>query len=334
MKWGLIGASNVASEHMVSAIRAQPGHEVVAVMSGNASRAQEFAKANSIAEFYDDVDRLLAQSKVDAVYVSSTNEKHCAQVIAAAAAGKHILCEKPLALTVEDAMAMRDACAQAGVVLGTNHHLRNAATIRKIRELVRSGAIGRPLCARVFHAVHLPPHLQGWRVDKPQAGGGVVLDITVHDADTLRFVLDAEPVEVVGMTQSTSMSENGVADGVMAVIRFDNGVMAQMHEAFTVRHAGTGIEIHGEIGSVIGRNVMTQRPVGEVVIRDALGEREVEVQHENLYVRSVAEFSAAVRGAGRPAATAEDGVMSLAVAAAVAEASRSGCTVRVMSPFK
>ena len=71
------------------------------------------------------------------------------------------------------------ACANAGVVMGTNHHLRHAATHRKIRELVQAGAIGKPLFARVFHAVYLPPHLQGWRLHKASAGGGVILDITV-----------------------------------------------------------------------------------------------------------------------------------------------------------
>ena len=69
--------------------------------------------------------------------------------------------------------------------MGTNHHLRNAATHRAIRGAVQDGSIGSPIAARVFHAVHLPPHLQTWRVKSPEAGGGVIFDITVHDADTL-----------------------------------------------------------------------------------------------------------------------------------------------------
>jgi 1,5-anhydro-D-fructose reductase (1,5-anhydro-D-mannitol-forming) len=217
--------------------------------------------------------------------------------------------------------------------MATNHHLRNAATHRKIRELVAAGAIGKPLFARVFHAVYLPPHLQGWRIDKPQAGGGVILDITVHDADTLRFALGAEPVEAVGMSQSASLAREGLEDGVMAVLRFDNGVLAQLHDAFTVRHAGTGIEIHGEAGSIVGRNVMTQRPVGDLILRTAAGEQAVPVEHENLYVRGVAAFCAAMRGEGTPAATAEDGVRSLATALAVVEACRTGARVRIDNPF-
>ncbi|WP_256354521.1 Gfo/Idh/MocA family protein [Variovorax sp. dw_308] len=327
--WGLIGASTIASEYMIEAIRAQQGHEVVAVASSNADRAKDFAARHVIAGAYDSVAKLLADPAVQVVYISTTNELHRDQVIAAAAAGKHVLCEKPLALKLDDARKMVGACADAGVVMATNHHLRNAATHRKIRELVQAGAIGRPLFARVFHAVYLPPHLQGWRIDKPAAGGGVILDIAVHDADTLRFILDAEPVEAVGISQSASLAREGLEDGVMAVLRFDNGVVAQLHDAFTVPFAGTGIEIHGDKGSVFGRNVMTQKPVGEVLLRDAQGERAVPVEHESLYARGVARFCAALRGEGEPAATALDGVRSLATALAIAEACQGGKTVRV-----
>ncbi|HZR02108.1 MAG TPA: Gfo/Idh/MocA family oxidoreductase [Burkholderiales bacterium] len=331
--WGLIGASTIAAEHMIGAIRAQADHKVVAVYSSNAERGRSYAQRHDIAVAHESLKALLADAAVHAVYISTTNELHREQVLAAAAAGKHVLCEKPLALTVADAVAMSRACRDAGVVLATNHHLRNAATHRKIRDLVREGAIGKPLFARVFHAVYLPPHLQGWRIDKPQAGGGVILDIAVHDADTLRFILDAEPIEAVGMAQSAYLARAGLEDGAMAVLRFDNGVLAQLHDAFTVKHAGTGIEIHGDQGSIIGRGVMTQRPVGEVVLRTAQGEQTVPVEHEDLYARGVAAFCAAMRGEGAPAATAEDGVRSLAIALAVLEACRTGRLARIGDPF-
>ena len=331
--WGLIGASTIAAEHMIAAIRAQAGNDVVAVASSSAERGRAYAERHGIAAAYGSVDALVADPAVRAVYVSTTNELHRDQVLAAAAAGKHVLCEKPLALNLDDALAMVKACRDAGVVMATNHHLRNAATHRKIRDLVRSGAIGKPLFARVFHAVYLPPHLQGWRLDKPQAGGGVILDITVHDADTLRFILDAEPVEAVGLAQRAAMASEGLEDGVMAVLRFDNGVLAQLHDAFTVRCAGTGIEVHGEQGSIVGRNVMTQQPVGDVMLRTAAGEQSVPVEHENLYGRGVAAFCAAMRGEGAPAATAEDGVRSLATALAVVDACRTGVATRVANPL-
>jgi 1,5-anhydro-D-fructose reductase (1,5-anhydro-D-mannitol-forming) len=322
--WGLIGASTIARQHMVEAIRAQESNFVQAVMSSKQERADQFAAEFGIPAAYSSVDSLLSDPKVQAVYISTTNELHLEQVIAAAAAGKHVLCEKPLALTAEEAISMVRACQKAGVVMATNHHLRNAATHRKMRELIAQGAIGKPLFARVFHAVYLPPHLQGWRLDKPQAGGGVILDITVHDIDTLRFTLDSELVEVVGLSQTASMGKEGLEDGVMAVMRFANGLVAQIHDAFTVKHAGTGIEYHGEAGSIIGRNVMTQEPVGEVILRNAEGEKSIVVEHESLYARGIAAFCSAMQGKGEPAATAEDGVKSLVGALAVVSACRSG----------
>ena len=215
------------------------------------------------------------------------------------------------------------ACRERGVVMGVNHHLRNAATHRAMREAIAQGRIGRPLFARVFHAVYLPPNLQGWRIDKPQAGGGVVLDITVHDADTLRFVLDDEPRSVSAMVSRGGMGREGLEVGVMGVLRFSSGLIAQFHDAFTTRYASTGFEVHGEEGSLIGRDCMTQAPKGEVLLRSAAGEESLPLAHEDLYVRSVRLFQDAVAGRGAPAASGEDGVRSLAVALATLEAARS-----------
>jgi 1,5-anhydro-D-fructose reductase (1,5-anhydro-D-mannitol-forming) len=327
--WGLIGASTIAREWVINAIRAQAGNEVVSVMSSDATRARQYAEANQIPSHCASLDALLADPRIDAVYISTTNELHKAQTLAAAAAGKHVLCEKPLALNLADAREMVTACAKARVVLGTNHHLRNAATHRKIRELVQDGTIGTPLYARVFHAVYLPPHLQGWRINNPQAGGGVILDITVHDADTLRFIFAAEPTEAIALSQQASLASGELEDGVMAVLRFDNNVLAQLHDAFTVKHAGTGLEVHGTEGSIVARDVMTQRPHGRVYLRNAEGEKEVPVEPENLYVRSLAAFNAAIRGEGQPSATGEDGVRSLATALAVLESTRTGLRVTI-----
>ncbi len=322
--WGLIGASTVARQFMIDAIRAQEGHFVQAVMSSNQERAEQFARDCDIRAAYSTLEQILADPFVKVVYISTTNELHREQAIAAAAAGKHVLCEKPLSLTIEQAVEMAKACKAAGVVMATNHHLRNAATHRKIKEMIDSGAIGRPLFARVFHAVFLPPNLQGWRIDKPQAGGGVILDITVHDVDTLRFTLNSEIQEVVALSQSASMAKEGLEDGVMAAIRFENGVLAQIHDAFTVKHGGHGIEYHGDAGSIFGRNVMSQQPVGEVLLRNADGEQQIVIEHEGLYVRGVRKFCDALAGKGQPAATAEDGIKALAGAIAVLEASKTG----------
>ncbi|MGA2291792.1 Gfo/Idh/MocA family protein [Bradyrhizobium sp.] len=323
LRWGLIGASTIASEHMVGAMRANGG-DVVAVFSSDPSRGQRYAETHGIPRSTTDLAALVEAPDIDAVYISTTNELHRDQVFAAAAAGKHVMCEKPLALTLADARAMVAECKRRGVVMGTNHHLRNAATHRAMRDAIAQGRIGRPLFARVFHAVYLPPHLQGWRIKRPGAGGGVILDITVHDADTLRFVLDDEPESVSAMVSRAGMGEAGLEDGVMGVVRFAGGVLAQFHDAFTTRYATTGFEVHGDEGSLVATDCMTQQPKGEVALRTADGTVPLSLNHENLYARSIRLFQDAAAGAGAPAATGEDGVRSLAFALATVEAAEAG----------
>ncbi|WP_018429372.1 Gfo/Idh/MocA family oxidoreductase [Hoeflea sp. 108] len=327
-RWGLIGASTIAREWVIGAIRATGG-EVVSVMSTNAERGRAYAQANGIAKSVTSLDDIVGDAGVDAVYISTTNELHLEQAIAAARAGKHVLCEKPLALTLDDALAMVKAARDAGVVFATNHHLRNAASHRAMRDAIAAGRIGKPLAARVFHAVYLPPHLQGWRLDKPQAGGGVILDITVHDADTLRFVLNDDPVEAVAFSQTGGMGQAGLEDAVMGVLRFKSGVIAQFHDAFTTRFAETGFEVHGTEGSLIARNVMTQKPVGSVVLRNAEGEQELKLDQRNLYEAGLQSFHDAISGKGKPSATGEDGVWSLATGLAVVKSAATGKAVAI-----
>jgi len=333
MRWGLIGASNIAAQHMIGAFRAAGG-EVAAVMSADAARGRAFAAAHDIPRAVDSVDALLGDGggdgggDIDAVYISTTNEKHRAQALAAVAAGRHVLCEKPLALTVADARAMVRAAADAGVVFATNHHLRNAGSHLAIKQLIDDGRIGEVLSMRIFHAVLLPEFLRGWRIDNPGAGGGVILDIVVHDADTARFHLGEDPVQVAAFDSEGALGR-GVEDSVMSVWRMPSGVMVQAHESFTHPHAGSGLEVHGSAGSIIARGVMTQQPVGEVELRTGGGAEAVEFEPHNLYIRAVKHFMRAVAGEGAPAATGLDGVKSLAVAQAVKLAAVSAAAVTV-----
>ncbi len=327
MNWGLVGASTIASEYVIGAIRGQ-GDGIATVLSGDPARGAAYAERHGIPASAADLAGLLATPGVDAVYISTTNEKHHAQALAAIAAGKHVLCEKPLAMTAGEAAEMARAAQAKGVVFATNHHLRNAGAHLAIRDLIASGRIGRVLSVRVFHAVHLPPHLQGWRIKDAGAGGGVIPDITVHDADTVRFYLGEDPVEVVAMMGVSGMGE-GVEDSVMSVWSMPSGAMVQTHESFTHPFAGSGVEVHGSEGSIFGRGIMTQKPVGEVELVTAAGREAVAFERHDLYGRGLRLFAEAAAGRGRPAADGIDGVKSLAVALAVREAARSGRATRV-----
>ncbi len=325
MRWGLIGASTIASEHMIGAIRASSGH-IASIMSSSPDRAASYAADHGIDAGVTDLDA--AMEGVDAVYISTTNEKHLPQAMAAIAAGKHVLCEKPLAMNVSDAVSMVRAAEAADVTFATNHHLRNAGSHLVIRDVIAAERLGDILSVRVFHAVHLPPHLQGWRIDNPGAGGGVIPDITVHDADTVRFHLGEDPVDVVAMKTASGMGQ-GVEDSAMSLWSMPSGAMVQTHESFTHAHAGTGIEVHGTKGSIFAHGVMTQAPTGTVMLRSDAGEEALSYSTHGLYDRAVSLFAKACAGEGRPAADGVDGVKSLAVAAAVSEAADTGQRITI-----
>lgn len=328
--WGLIGASTIAREWMIPAINAQPDSHVAAVMSSNKERGRQYAKANGIPQAYDSVDALLADPRVKVVYISTTNERHKEETLQSLQAGKHVLCEKPLALNLEDAKSMVEAARKAGLVMGTNHHLRNAITHRTLRRMIAEGAIGKALAARVFHAVYLPDHLQGWRIKDPSTGAGVILDITVHDTDTLRFILDDEVEEVTALSAQQGLGSGSIEDAVMGVMRFKKGTLAQFHDAFTIGHTSTGIEIHGTEASLLARDVMTQSPIGRIYLRKNNKYEELNLGlHNDLYARSVRNFNLAIKGEGVPSATGEDGIRSLAVGLAVLESTKSGRKVQV-----
>ena len=323
MNWALIGASTIASQYMIGAIRSHPGSKITWVVSGSASRAASYAKDHGIPQATTLLSDALADPDVGAVYISSTNEKHLEQALAAIAAGKHVLCEKPLAMTPADAAKMVRAAKAADVVFATNHHLRASGSHGAIRALIAGGKIGRVLSMRVFHAVELPAHLRGWRLDNPGAGGGVIPDITVHNADTVRFLLGEDPVSVTAEMAATGLGQ-GVEDSAMSVWAMPSGAMVFSHESFTHPFAGSGLEVHGTEGSIFARGVMTQDPVGTVELVTAAGKTAVPYAPTSLYETVIAGFNAVVQGKSGAAATGTDGIKSLIIALGVREAARTG----------
>jgi 1,5-anhydro-D-fructose reductase (1,5-anhydro-D-mannitol-forming) len=334
MRWGLIGASDIAATRLIPAIRAH-GDEVVAVQSGTAEWAAQFARSHGISQSTTAVDEL-CRGDLDAVYVSSTNEKHRSQVAIATAAGKHVLCEKPMALTIEDARSMTEGAQRAGVVLAVNHHLPGAATHRAMQRLVRNGAIGVPLAVRVSHAVTLPARLRGWRL-ADVAGGGVIMDITCHDASAVNALLGTLPLEATALAvrqgqwgDDPDAGRPGSPDAVMATLRYEGNVLVHTHAAFTVGHVPTRLEVLGTEGAILAHDVMTQDPCGTVHLRTASGEHEVELlSRPDLYSVVLHEFAEAVAGHGVPSVTAAAGLMALSVALAVQESAANGRSVAI-----
>jgi 1,5-anhydro-D-fructose reductase (1,5-anhydro-D-mannitol-forming) len=327
--WGLIGASNVAREWLIPAINAVDGSKAVAVLGSDLARTRDYAAANGVPAVYDDLARFLADPAISAVYVSTTNERHASATVAAARAGKHVLCEKPMAMSLDEAAAMLKAAREAGIQLGVNHHLRCMETHRTIRRLVREGAVGRIVAVRVFFGVTLPEELKRWRAGDPEKGGGVLFDLTVHDADLIRFLLSEDPVEVVALTGATGVAQDALADTAMIAVRMRSGLLVQIGESFSIAHADTSVEIHGTEGAIFGQDVLMQRGGGTVTLRRGGTVEAIPVAHVNAYPRVVEQFNRAVRGDGAPIVTGEDGYKSLAFALAVQESASTGRRVEI-----
>ena len=266
LRWGAVGASWIAEDWVIPAIR-ETGAEVVAVSAATPERAYCLRREERDPDGLRQPRRIargperrrgLHQQHQSVAPPPDRGRRARRQARAVREADGDQL---------EEARAMIAACESAGVVLAIDHHMRNAPTLRTIKRLLDEGAIGRPLAVRIAHAMLLPDFLRTWRTSAPDAGGGPILDLTTHDTDNLRFILDDEVEEVVAMTAGQRFSANGVEDAVMAVLRFRGGVIASTHGAYTLGGSQTALEVHGTDGSLIGTEVLRQSPVGEVVLR-------------------------------------------------------------------
>jgi len=299
-------------------------------MSHDRGLAEAFAREFAIPHHCDSLSELLNQPQVTAVYISSTNQYHHEQVLAAAAAGKHVLCEKPLATDLDDAIDMVRACHIAGVVMGTNHHLRNAVTIRAMRAAIAGGRIGEPVSAIVSQPVFVGE--KEWRRQTPAAGSGVSFDVLVHGADAVRYILGQEPVEVCAMGRSSRSMVNAVNDSIMASYKFDGGALATLYADFNAAQGRTRIEIHGREGSIFGSDVLGKTPHhrGRVVLRLDGQDEDIAVESdESRYLLGINRFNAAILGTGQPACSGVDGLRSLAMILAAEAAAASGKNIRV-----
>ncbi len=333
LRWGLIGASDIARSRVIPAIRACGG-TVDAVLSSSPSRAVEYAADNGIPLGTTSLDELLG-SDLDAVYISTVNELHHSQAIAALEAGKHVLCEKPLALRVDHAQEMVVLAESRGLVLATNHHLPGSPLHVAVRDLVRAGRIGTVLSARIVHAVMLPEHLRGWRVGAGAPGGGVTMDITCHDASVLNPLLGT-PVRVTAIDVSQGEWDGGAQDAVMTVIEYEgpggHPVLAQTHDAFTVSFGRTSLSVQGTAGSIEVLDAMTQDTAGTVILTTDDGAEQVPVDTSgDLYEIVLRAFAAAVDGTGVPTTTGTAGLTAVQVALAAQEAAHTGRTITIDS---
>lgn len=226
LRWGLLGTARI-NQRLIPAIRAAGRSELIAVASRESLRAAAFAAEWNIPRAYGRYQELLADPEIDAVYIPLPNHLHEEWTIKAAEAGKHVLCEKPLALTAEAVDAMTAAAWQNRVVLQEAFAYRFHPQTKKVRELVQSGTIGQVRALRSDFSLVLD-NPGDYRL-VPEMGGGSLWDIGCYPVSFFRFVLDAEPVEVVGWKWTGSEAVDMAFAGQL---RFPQDVFAQFFCSF------------------------------------------------------------------------------------------------------
>jgi predicted dehydrogenase len=227
MKIGILSFAHLHAESYAHQLKSHPDIEFIGIADDDLERGQHFARVYDV-PFFESYEALLAQ-KPDGVIVTSENVRHRPLVELAATAGVNVMCEKPLATTIEDGQAMLRACDDAGVILMTAFPMRFSAPIMEIKSLIDQDSLGRVLAVNSVNQGQMPKRYRDWFVDKELAGGGSVFDHTVHLADVLRWYLDEEVVEVYAQTNRIMHRDDvEVETGGLLLITFANGTFASI----------------------------------------------------------------------------------------------------------
>jgi 1,5-anhydro-D-fructose reductase (1,5-anhydro-D-mannitol-forming) len=325
--WGIVGIGGIANTAMAPAIQAlgDEGH-LVAVVSRDRGRAESFAARHGARRAYTDYADLLRDREVDIVYIATPNAFHAEQALAAAGAGKHVLCDKPLALAVADARRVVEAFARARLRLGTNFQTRHHTAFAETKGLLDRGAIGEVIVIQVEVSAGATG-LRGWRTDPALAGLGSINNIAVHPYDLLRFLLSAEPAEVMAMTDVGRQA--ALETLVLTLLRFRNGAMAYVNANQKVPHHQPDIAIYGTRGRIVGVDCTRPFRNGELRVLTEAGEQVSQHTSQDAFVRAVAAFNDAVRQDRDPSPSGVDGLRSVQVTDAVIRSAREGRLVEV-----
>ena len=307
----VLGAGRIAETGFIPAAAKVDGAEVVAVLSRDQARGEAFAARNGVARAYSDLDRLLADPDVDAVIVASPDVMHEPQVIAAARAGKHVLCEKPMAVSHAACERMVEAVRAGGGRFMMGYSNRFNSGTRRIKELMDAGAIGRVLYARAFLTTHTRDP-NAWRAHPETARFWAMSASGTHVVDLFRWYF-GEPARVGGGLFSPL---HGSANDEISLYVFDypGRLMAELAVSAIVA-AGNRLELHGENGTIIGENVMG-RPASQTITCN--GEA-IELAPADSFRAEVTEFVAAITEGREPAITIRDGMENVRIMEAVRE---------------
>ena len=339
-RWGVWGSGGIARRRTIpEGIAAADNAELIAVYDVNPEANKEVA-AEFNAEACETEEAFLA-SDCDIIYVATPANTHCEQVLRAAEAGKHVLCEKPLGMVVEEAERMITACRNSGVKLGTAFMMRFQAQHQEALRLVHDGKLGTPVLGRAQLSCWYPPIPGAWRQYPDQSGGGSLMDMGGHCIDLLEMFF-GRACRVQCMTGNLVHGYPS-EDTAVVLLEFQNGAKGVVDNLFNVPDASSKncLELYGPKGSILADGTIGQGELGEMIAylesgdtgyeakqtRTASGGIAITPDPLNMYRAEVEAFSRAVLDGTEPPVSAEDGLWSQYVLAACYESAKTGSAV-------
>jgi 1,5-anhydro-D-fructose reductase (1,5-anhydro-D-mannitol-forming) len=325
--WGLIGTGKIADDRILPGITSFEGNALIGVVSREQSRADMFAKKFGAKNAYSNYEDLLRNPEVAVVAIHTPNNQHAEQAIAAARAGKHVFCDKPMATSAADAQRMIDECKKAGVKLAVNFHNRFMPCFLDAKRIIDGGEIGDVLIVELEASPGARPgiRLASWRVDPAMAGLGTTFSIGVHVYDILRFLLSTEIATVSSMFDQP----RGVMEEMnMSTFRFANGTFALVNVNENSPHPNNDFVIYGTKGRITGHGLTRSRAGGvmEVLTSDGKTRRQ-EYPAINAHAACVHGFSRALLEGSEPSASGVDGLRSVQLTDAMAKSAWDGVHV-------
>jgi predicted dehydrogenase len=309
MRWGLIGCGDIACKRVAPALRDLPQCDLVAVSRRRAELAQTFAQEFGARKWYGDWQEMLRDEEIDAVYIATPVRCHAPQAIAAAEAGKHVLCEKPLALNVAECEAILAACRANNVKLGVAYYRHFYPLIERIKSLIDADEIGVPVVAQInaFESFNPgPENPRVWLLDKHEAGGGPMFDFGCHRLEVLMNILG--PVAEVRATTMNVVFTREVEDTAVAILKFERGTSGVLTVTHAAQEAQDTLDIFGSKGSV---HVPVLNGADLRICDERGGRLESHPPPANFHVPLIKDFVAAVWEDRQPAV---DGTVGRVVA--------------------
>jgi predicted dehydrogenase len=297
IRFGIAGFGLHAVRRLMPGFALAQHCKVVALSRRDAKKARENAEQYGIPHVFASTEELCQCPEVDVVLVTTPNACHLQDVLTAVAAGKPVLCEKPMGMNADECRQMVEAARSARVLLGVAHVFRFEESTAWFRDRIAAGDIGRPIFARSEFSYPGSGHSRTWLYNRTIGGGGPIADVGVHCIDTLRYILQDEPRKVTALARQDEKSGDVEAAAALT-LEFQQGTLATVTVSTRAQYR-TPLEFVGDAGALSANDALNvEHPITLELWRNGQRVAEESVFNRLAYARQVDAFAAAIEGRG------------------------------------